>query len=167
MIAASYAVEKKNMLTYEFQREEEGLATKLFHSRVKIQDRACALTIDHWSLINAASIEMVEKLGLPRTPHPHPYLLSLGSHKLTITHQTSVHFLLGPLSHVVCCDLIPLQLVSYHLLLGKPWTQEHRVLLSRCTPPQYSVYLGKKECILQSMDINNLERRKIAEEGGR
>ena len=27
-------------------------------------------------------------------------------------------------------------------------------MLFRSTPPKYSVYLGKKECILQSMDIN-------------
>ena len=53
-----------------FWLEERGLHDKHFHIKVTVRDRVCALTTDHWSSINAASIEMVEKLGLPRTLHP-------------------------------------------------------------------------------------------------
>ena len=70
MFDAASTMEKKNLLSYWFQREEEGRAVSLFHSRVKVQDKACALTIDYSSFFNAVSLEMVEKLGLPSTPHP-------------------------------------------------------------------------------------------------
>ena len=37
-----------------FRLEERGLDDKLFHTKAIVRDRACALTIDHWSSINAA-----------------------------------------------------------------------------------------------------------------
>jgi hypothetical protein len=55
------------------------------------------LTIDYKNPFNAASLEMVEKLDLTTTLHPHPYLLHWGSNNLTITRQTEVHFSLGQL----------------------------------------------------------------------
>ena len=82
-------------LSYGFQLEEEGRWDGLFHTRVVVQERSCAMTIDHMSLINAASIEMVEKLELPMTPHPQPYSFRWGHEELSVTHQTEVPFLLG------------------------------------------------------------------------
>ena len=61
-------------LSYGFQLEEEGRWDGLFHTRVVVQERSCAMTIDHMSLINAASIEMVEKLDLSVKPRAQPYL---------------------------------------------------------------------------------------------
>ena len=104
-----------------FWFEEEGYHVSLFHTKVIVRDRACALTIDHWNSINAASIEMVEKLELPLTPHPQPYILHWGRDKLTITHQTKVQFFLGKISYEILCDVIPVHIVSCHLLLGRPW----------------------------------------------
>ena len=63
-------------LSYGFQLEEEGRWDGLFHTRVVVLERSCAMTIDHMSLINAASIEMVEKLEL--TPRPQPYSFRWG-----------------------------------------------------------------------------------------
>ena len=57
-------------LSYGFQLEEEGRWTGLFHTRVVVRERSCAMTIDHMNLINAASIEMVEKLELTMTLRP-------------------------------------------------------------------------------------------------
>jgi hypothetical protein len=147
-------MEKKDVLSYWFQREEEGCAEKLFHSRVKIQDKACALTIDRSSFINAVSLEMVEKLELLTVPLQQPYLLRLGNNELAIAHQASVHFQLGPLSYEVCCDVIPIHMVSCHLMLGIPWNKQHGAVLNQCNPPQYAMPFGKKVCILKSMDTN-------------
>ena len=80
-------------LNYGFQLEEEGRWAGLFHTRVVVRERSCAMTIDHMNLINAASIEMVEKLNLPVTPRPQPYLFRWGHEELTVTHQTKVLFL--------------------------------------------------------------------------
>jgi hypothetical protein len=61
-----------------FWLEEEGYGDRLFLTKAIVRDRACALTIDYKNLINAASLEMVEKLDLTTTLHPHPYLLHWG-----------------------------------------------------------------------------------------
>jgi hypothetical protein len=148
-------MDQKAVLSYSFQREEEGCSESLFHSRVKVQERACALTIDHMSLINAVSLEMVEKLELPITLHPHPYLLHWGRKNLTITHQTKIHFSLGKLSMEVWCDVIPVHMVSCHLLLGIPWNKEHGAVYSldsNYNYSQYTVTCGKRECKLHPLD---------------
>jgi hypothetical protein len=111
-----------------FRLEERGSHDKLFHTKAVVRDRVCALTIDHWSSINVASIEMVEKLGLPRTPHPQPYYLHWGSDEFTITQQTKVQICMGKFSGEVCCNIIPVYMVSCHLLLGKPWYGEQGVV---------------------------------------
>jgi hypothetical protein len=117
-------MEEKAVFSHWFQREEKGQGERLFHTRVIVQDRACALTIDHMSYINAASLEIVEKLALPTRPLQHPYLLGLGDNELTITHQPKIQFQLGKLYYEVWCDLIPLHMASCHLMLGIPWTKE-------------------------------------------
>ena len=102
-------------LSYGFQLEEEGRWDGLFNTRVVIQERSCAMTIDHMSLINAASIEMVEKLELSMTPHPQPYSFCWGYEELTVMHQTKVLFLLENYFCEVLCDVIPALMVSCHL----------------------------------------------------
>ena len=130
-------------LSYGFQLEEEGRWDGLFHTRVVVQERSCAMTIDHMSLINAASIEMVEKLDLPMTPRAQPYLFRWGHEELSVTHQTKVPFLLGNFLCTVLCDVIPVPMVSCHLLLGKPWYKEHDVAYD-CQTHVYTVKKGKK-----------------------
>ena len=98
-------------LSYGFQLEEEGRWDGLFHTRVVVQERSCAMTIDHMSLINAASIEMVEKLELPMTPRPQPYSFCWGHEELSVTHQTKVPFFLGKYFCEVLCDVIPVLMI--------------------------------------------------------
>jgi hypothetical protein len=86
-----------------------------------VRDRACALTIDYKNPFNGASLEMVEKLDLTTTLHPHPYLLHWGPNNLTIMRQMIVHFSLGQLALEVLCDVITVHIVSCHLLFGGPW----------------------------------------------
>jgi hypothetical protein len=78
-------MEAKAVLSSGFQLEEDGQHDKMFHTRVIVLDRACALTIDHQSSINAASIEMVDKLELSTTPLPLPYMLSWKSDQSAIS----------------------------------------------------------------------------------
>ena len=136
-------------LSYGFQLEEEGRWFGLFHTRVVVKERSCAMTIDHMNVVNAASIEMVEKLNLPMVPHPQPYLFRWGHEELTVTHQTKVPFLLGNYFCEVLCDVIPAPMISCHLLLGEPWYKEHDVVYDRKTH-RYIVKRGKK-CSLVPM----------------
>jgi hypothetical protein len=52
-------MEDKAVLSHWFQREEQGHAEQLFHTRVIVQEHACALTIDQTALINTVSSELV------------------------------------------------------------------------------------------------------------
>ena len=155
MFVAASIMEKKDALSYWFQQQEEGRAENLFQTHVIVHDRACMLTIDHMSFINAVSFEMVEKLELPTVPLEHNYLLRLGNIELNIAHQASVQFHLGPLSYAVCCDVIPINMVSCHLLLGIPWTKEQGAVYFLDNKYKYYKYIvtrGKTEYTLRSMN---------------
>ena len=105
--------------------EERGQQDNLFHSKVLVQDRGCAVTIDQWSSINVVSLEMVEKLNLPTTLHPQPYTMPWCPDLLTVKYQTKVQCSIGPFSFEVLCDVVPKYLVVFHMLLGEPWCTEH------------------------------------------
>jgi hypothetical protein len=144
-----------SVMSAGFRLEERGNHDKLFHTKAVVRDRACSLTIDHWSSVNIASIEMVEKLGLPRTPHPQPYYLRWGSDEFTITHQTKIQFCMGKFSGEACCDIIPVYMVSCHFLLGKPWYIEQGAVPYLDHTNRYYKYLvlcGRVEYSLKSMD---------------
>ena len=87
--------------------EERGQRDNLFHSKVLVQDRGCALTIDHWSSINAISLEMVENPNLPTTLHPQPYTLPWCPDLLLVKYQTKVQCSIGPFFFEVLCDVVP------------------------------------------------------------
>jgi hypothetical protein len=46
MLVLDVIMEEKAVLSHWFQREEQGHAEQLFHTRVIAQEWACALTID-------------------------------------------------------------------------------------------------------------------------
>jgi hypothetical protein len=79
-------MEDMAVMSAGFWLEERGYHDKLFHTKMVVRDRVCALMINHWSLINAASIEMVNKLGLPKTLRLQPYYLRWGSDEFNVTH---------------------------------------------------------------------------------
>jgi hypothetical protein len=137
-----------------FSGEEQGHAEKLFHTRVIVQEWACALTIDHTTLINVVSSELVEKLELQVQAISEPYFLRLGDIKLAITHQTVVQFLLGKLSFAVLCDVLPIHMISCHLLLGRPWYKDQGASyhMNNYCYTKYVLSYGKKTYNLLSMD---------------
>jgi hypothetical protein len=147
-------MEEKDVLSHWFQKEEKGHAEQLFHTRVIVQERACALTIDQTALINAVSSELVEKLELPVQPIPAPYFVRLGNIKLAITHQTVVQFLLGKLSFAVLCGVLPIYMISCHLLLGRPWYKDQGAShhMHNYCYTKYVLSYGRKTYTLLSMD---------------
>ena len=78
------------------KEKKEGQRENIFHSRCTIQEKVCSLIIDGGSCANVASSNMVEKLSLHGTVHPHPY-------KLQWLNQ-------GKGLHVNSCCLIPLSI---------------------------------------------------------
>ena len=136
--------------------EERGQRDNLFHSKVLVQDRGCAVTIDHWSSINAISLEMVEKLNLPTTLHPQPYTLPWCPDFLLVKYQTKVQCSIGLLSFEVLCDVVPKYLVAFHMLLGEPWCTEHAASYSMDADTarycKYTVFHAGRKINLISME---------------
>ena len=89
-------------MSSDFLLEDEGYGAEVFHTYCKVGERACAMMIDHDSLINVVGVDMVEKLELSTTPHPRPYSLRRCHDKLDITHQTTVLFSINKFSCEIC-----------------------------------------------------------------
>ena len=139
-------------LSSDFLLEEEryGAGADLFHTYCKVGEKACATTIDHESLISAVGIDMVEKLDLLLTPHPRPYMLRRCRDRLDVTHQTTVQFFVGNFSSKVLCDVIPVPLVSCHMLLGELWSKENGATYNH-RDSTYAVAHGK-EYVLKPLE---------------
>ncbi|KAG7556876.1 Integrase catalytic core [Arabidopsis suecica] len=100
----------------------------IFHSRCSINSKVCSLIIDGGSCTNVASKYLVDKLGLPKTKHPHPYRLKWlnDETELRISEQVTIPFTIGKYSDQVVCDVVPMQ--AGHLLLGRPWQFDKETL---------------------------------------
>src|SRR3989440_9626925 len=108
----------------DFQEQRENL----FHTRCLIMNKVCALIIDGGSCTNAASYMMVVKLGLPLIAHPRPYKLQWFNDggEVKVFKQVKVPFSIGWYQDEVLCDVVPMQ--AGHLLLGRPWQYDRRVM---------------------------------------
>ncbi|PPD69329.1 hypothetical protein GOBAR_DD33791 [Gossypium barbadense] len=80
------------------------------------------------SCTNVASTFMVEKLGLPTTKHSSPYKLQWlnDGGELKVVKQVLVTLKIGKYSDEVLCDVVPMH--AGHLLLGRPWQFDRRVV---------------------------------------
>ncbi|KAL4368695.1 hypothetical protein GQ457_05G027360 [Hibiscus cannabinus] len=81
----------------------------------------CFVIIDGGSCTNVASILMVQKLGLKTTKHPHPY------------------------KDEVLCDVVPMH--ATHMLLGRPWQFDRKVMHDGYSNRYSFTYDGKKHTL--------------------
>jgi len=86
------------------------------------------MIIDGGSCHNLASNEMCEKLRLTMIKHPHPYhvqwLCDCGDVK--VQHMVRVTFSIHDYTNTIDCDVVPMMVC--HLLLGRPWQFDRRVV---------------------------------------
>ena len=80
------------------------------------------------SIDNLVFEEMVQKLGLKRVRHPYPYRIGWlqGEHVLEVREKCLVDFQIGQYKDQVLCDIVDMN--SYHMLLGRPWQYDCRVV---------------------------------------
>ncbi|XP_016734050.1 uncharacterized protein [Gossypium hirsutum] len=123
--------------------EDEQQRENIFHSRCQVQGKVCSIIIDGGSCTNVASTLMVEKLGLSTTKHPNPYKLQWlnDGGELKLTKQVLVSFSIGKYSDEVLCDALPMH--AGHLLLGRPWQFDRRVMHDGYTNRYSFKHLGK------------------------
>ena len=128
-----YAVHGESLVArraLNMQVKEDSLEQRenIFHTRCLVGGKVCSLIIDGGSCTNVASTTLVEKLGLKYAKHPNPYRLQWlnNSGEVKVTRQVVVAFSIGKYSDEVVCDVVPMQ--ASHLLLGRPWQFDRRVL---------------------------------------
>eukprot|EP00253_Pinus_taeda_P007128 PITA_07128 len=111
--------------------------TPLFTHNCQIKHELATLILDNGSQKNLVSQDLVARMCLPTTPHPHPYQLGWvrkDGPRLTISQCCAVTFAIGPFRDTVVCDVSPLDCAD--LLLGIPY-QEARHAVYHATNHQY------------------------------
>ncbi|KAL4284496.1 hypothetical protein GQ457_16G022130 [Hibiscus cannabinus] len=108
--------------------EGEQQRENIFHTRCHIQGKVCSVLIDGGSCTNIASSLLIEKLGLATTKHPQPYKLQWlnDGGEIKVTKQALIAFSVGKYCDEVFCDMVPMK--AGHLLLGRPWQFDRRVM---------------------------------------
>jgi len=77
------------------------------------------MIIDGDICANVASTRVVEKLGLPTISHTNPY------------KQVLITFAIGKYKDEVLCDVVTTE--ATHILLGRPWQFDRKILHDRHT----------------------------------
>ncbi|XP_072064386.1 uncharacterized protein [Arachis hypogaea] len=116
----------------------------IFHTKVLLGGKVGLMIIDAGSHTNVASSTLITKLGLKCTKHPNPYKLEWLSDvgELKVMKQARIHFSIGRYSDEVLCDVVPMQ--ACHLLLGRPWQYDRKVIYDGFTNRYSFTYLRKK-----------------------
>jgi hypothetical protein len=107
----------------------------------------CSMIIDGRSCTNVASTTLVEKLSLPLLKHPRPYKLQWLDEcgEVKVNKQVLVAFTIGRYSDEVLCDVVPMH--AGHILLGRPWQYDRRVIHDGFTN-RYNFVKDGKTCKL-------------------
>ena len=101
----------------------------IFHTKCTVKGKICSLIIDGGSCTNVASKTMVDKLNLTATPHPEPYMIQwLNQNKgIPVNSQVLLSFSIGnSYKESLLCDVIPMD--ACHVLLGRPWQYDRKVM---------------------------------------
>ncbi|KAL4333528.1 hypothetical protein GQ457_07G010220 [Hibiscus cannabinus] len=132
----------------------------IFHTRCHINGKVCFVIIDGGSCTNVASTLMVDKLGLATTKHPLPYKLQWlnDGGELKVTKQVLISFSIGRYKDEVLCDVVPMH--AGHLLLGRPWQFDRRVIHDGYTN-RYTFTHGAKKITLAPLSPKQVHKDQI------
>ena len=139
---------------------KEDQRENIFHTRCTIQGKVCSLIIDGGSCANVASSNMVEKLNLQATAHPHPYNIQwLNQGKgLQVNSRCLISFSIGKhYTDEIWCDIIPMD--ACHILLGRPWLFDRKVKHDGCLNT-YSFSKDGKKITLAPLSPSQLQKLK-------
>ena len=140
---------------YPFQRQN------LFHGGCLINDKICPFIMDSGSCVNMTSPMVVDKFGLKTIPHAKPYKLSwLKEEEIKVTKQVLINFSIGNFKDEVLCDIVPME--GNHILLGRPWQFDRKVVYDGHANTYVLFFLGKKFTILPPEE--NEDKNKIKDD---
>ena len=105
--------------------------------------------VDGGSCTNVASARMVSKLGMETKPHSLPYKLQwLSDGEVAVSKQVEVNFSVGKYDDTVLCDVVPME--ACHLLLGRPWQYDEKVMHDGYTN-KFSFVHKERKTVLASL----------------
>ena len=91
---------------------------------------------------------MVKKLGLKVQKHPRPYRLQWLNEKCEMKGSTQVlvPIAIGRYEDEVLCDVLPME--ASHILLGRPWQSDKRVIHDGYTNKHSFEFKGKNTVLM-------------------
>ncbi|CAA7034297.1 unnamed protein product [Microthlaspi erraticum] len=106
------------------------------------------LDIDGGSCTNVASETMVEKLGLITKKHPRPYQLNWLNEtgEMSVKNQVVVPLSIGNYKDEILCDILPMD--AGHIILGRPWQSDRRVIHDGFTNRYTLLHEGRKTTLI-------------------
>ncbi|XP_065017690.1 transposon Tf2-1 polyprotein [Musa acuminata AAA Group] len=140
--------------------DESWVRKNVFHTKCTSLGKVCLVIIDSGSFENVVSLEMVQKLKLDTIPHPHPYQLCWlqKGNDIKVTKRCLVSFSIGKYyKDKVWCDVAPMD--ACHLLLGRPWHYDRRVLYDGYKHT-YSFKVNEKKIILAPLQPSEISAPK-------
>ncbi|CAL9238576.1 unnamed protein product [Arabidopsis halleri] len=138
----------RRTLNVQTKSEEQEQRENLFHTRCHVQGKVCSLIIDGRSCTNVASDIMVKKLGLKVEKHPKPYDLQWlnDSGEMKVKNQVVVPIVIEKYEDEVLCDVLPME--AGHILLGRPWQSDRKVMHDGFTNRHSFEYKGRKTILV-------------------
>lgn len=131
--------------------------TNIFHTRMEHGGHALIVIINNGSGMNVISSDAMERLGLRAEKHPTPYRVSWVNedNPILVKHRCLVRFTMGKnYSDEVWCDVVPMTVC--HLLLGRPWLYDRKVLYDGYAN-SYSFKFNGKKFVLDPLQISEFE----------
>jgi hypothetical protein len=103
----------------EPEEPEEGEC--LFHSQMWVKGALLHFIVDSGSQKNLILVEVVKRLDLPMTLHPHPYTIGWLQQvrDLHVNQQCRLPYDIKNFKDEVLCDIAPLEVCD--VILGKPY----------------------------------------------
>ena len=103
---------------------------------------------------------MVDKLGLPTISHTKPYKLQCHSEEgeIIVNKQVLIIFSIGKYKDEVLCDVVPMEVT--HILLGRPWKFDRKVLHDSLTNKIYFTFKGHKIILKTKRENEKYKERK-------
>ncbi|KAL1189304.1 RNA-directed DNA polymerase-like protein [Cardamine amara subsp. amara] len=91
---------------------------------------------------------MVKKLGLKTTKHPEPFKLQWlnDSGEMSVCKQVLVPISIGKYEDEILCDVLPME--ASHILLGRPWQSDRKVIHDGFSNRHTFEYKGKKTTLV-------------------
>ena len=132
----------------------------IFHTRCTVQGKVCSLIVDGGSCANVVSLTMIEKLGLQASAHPHPYNIQwLNQSKgLQVNSRCLISLSIGKsYQDQLWCDVIPMD--ACHILLGRPWLYDRKVMHDGFLNT-YSLFKDGKKITLKPLSPSELHKNK-------